>query len=158
MWTGRQWATLAYTVHRGVTLAYTVHPRATLFCTVHRGVTLFCTVHRGVTLLCTGRLPVTLLAGDQRSTSSTRFQRLAATPLHDTSSWPYGFHLQGPCCPNTQHVAGAWSKVPAKGNPGLHTHEMPPPACTKELLSIRRPLRVTLAAPHACDTTQRACG
>ena len=66
MWTtGWLGATLAYTVHRGVTLFYTVHP--------------------GATLSCTGRLPVTLLAGDQRATSSTRFQHLAAGPLHDTS-------------------------------------------------------------------------
>jgi len=131
-----------------VTLFYTGRPRATLFYTVHPG----------ATLSCTGRLPVTLLAGDRRATSSTRFQHLAAGPLHDTSGWPCGSLLQRACCPNTQHIAGAWSKVPAEGNPGLHTHEMPPPACTKGLLFTQRPLRVTLAALHACDTMQRAYG
>jgi len=149
VWTaGWLGATLAYTVHRGVTLACTGRPRATLFCTGRPR----------ATLSCTGRLPVTLLAGDQRATSGTRFQNLAAGPLHDTSGWPCGFLLQRACCSNTQHIAGAWSKVPAKGNPGLPTHEMPPPACTKGLLFTQRPLRVTLAALHARDTTQRACG
>jgi hypothetical protein len=131
-----------------VTLFYTGRPRATLFYTVHPG----------ATLSCTGRLPVTLLAGDRRATSGTRFQHLAARSLHDTSGWSCGFLLQRACCPNGQHIAGAWSKVPAKGNPGLHTHEMPPPAYPKGLLFTQRPLRVTLAASHACDTMQRACG
>ena len=131
-----------------MTLLYTVRPR----------VTLFYTVHPGATLSCTGLLPVTLPAGDRRATSSTRFQHLATGPLHDTSGWPCGFLLQRACCPNTQHTAGAWGKVPAKGNPGLHTHEIPPPAYTKGLLFTRRPLRVTLAALHVCDTMQRACG
>ena len=120
--------------------------------------TLFYTGRPRATLSCTGRLPVTLLAGDQRATSSTRFQHLAARPLHDTPNWPCGFLLQRACCPNRQHIAGAWSKVPAKGNPGLHTHEMPPPACTKGPLFTQRPPRVTLASLHACDTMQRACG
>jgi len=122
-------------------------------------VTLFYTGRPRATLSCTGRLPVTLPAGDRRATSSTRFQHLAAGPLHDTSGWPCGSLSQRACCPNTQHIAGAWSKVPAEGNPGLHTHEMPPPAYyTKGLLFTQRPLRVTLAALHACDTMQRACG
>ena len=141
-----------------MTLAYTGHLGVTLFCTGRPWATLSCTVHPRATLSCAGRLPATLLAGDQRLTSSTRFQHLAARPLHDTSSWPCGFLLQRACCPNTQHIAGAWSKVPAKGNPGLHTPEMPPPARTKGLPFVQRPQRVTLAALHACDTTQRARG